>query len=145
MAHQEGVASPGLDCACFVVIHALPIVFVDENKRKALLARVSEIDKVRKFVLQKVEKYAPVNGFDITVGLGMELASLVFPRYAALPKYRNFEGKHAGMKYSGGDILVHVKTPKVDTCFEAARAIVQHFAEFTRDFEDTFGLSLIHI
>jgi len=38
-----------------------------------------------------------------------------------------------------GDILVHVKTPKVDTCFEAARAVVQHFAEFTREFEDVLG------
>jgi len=102
--HQEGVANGGQDCAVFVIIHALPSVFVDETVRKALLAKVGSTEQVvSKQVLAKVEKYAPVKALNVTVGLGMELASLVFPRYAKLPKYRTMMASNGiGMQYTGG-------------------------------------------
>jgi putative iron-dependent peroxidase len=130
-AEPQAVVSPLTSAAVILVLTVEP---GGEQPVRELLADLSGLERSVGFRL-------PDGGLACVAGIGSDAWDRLFagPRPAGLHPFRDFAGVRHRTVSTPGDLILHIRAPRMDACFELGTQITTRLADAVRVVDETHG------
>ena len=127
----QAVVSPLTTAALILVLTVEP---GGEPVVRDLLADLSGLERSVGFRL-------PDGGLACVAGIGSDAWDRLFagPRPAGLHPFRQFAGDRHQTVSTPGDLVLHIRAPRMDACFELAAQVTNRLADAVRIVDETHG------
>jgi putative iron-dependent peroxidase len=113
-SYQRTILTPSSDYASFVIIH-----LNDYTLNNQIELIIKQCMRVQELVLQ-IERDMN-SSIDTSVAFSIELLNKVLQKQTGLLTYPNdLDGEFGSMPSTGGHIFLHVKSNRMDSCFEVS-------------------------